>query len=66
MTKYRVTWKRAYRTGANPDPPVFVEVFEYAVDDIEQVPTLFRNHRSPSLAGANIEILQIEKVSDGI
>ncbi|HKM76256.1 MAG TPA: hypothetical protein VJZ32_07550 [Candidatus Bathyarchaeia archaeon] len=61
MTKYRVTWKRTYRSAGTPDNPVYVEVFEWAVDNIEQVASLFRAHRSPSLP-PGIEIVQIEKI----
>ncbi|MGA2628560.1 MAG: hypothetical protein ABSF63_16040 [Candidatus Bathyarchaeia archaeon] len=57
--KYRITWKRTHKASAAPDAPTFVEVFEDAANDIEQIPSRFRTYRG--FATDEVQILQIEK-----
>jgi hypothetical protein len=57
--KYRITWKRTHKASAAPDAPTFVEVFEDAANDIEQIPSRFRTYRG--FATDEVEILQVEK-----
>ena len=48
--------------SATPDLPLFVQVFEDPVKEIEQIPTRFRNHYG--YGAEEIEVIQVERLLD--
>jgi hypothetical protein len=60
MPKYRITWKRTHKTSGTTDWPLFVQVFDDPVKEIDQIPSRFRARYG--FGAEEIEVVQVERL----